>query len=182
MTRKELIVQKAIELFARDGFEATSIQKLAEASGVAQGLLYRHFKNKHDLLLHLVEMGLTQIAATLQPYHNPDLSFKEAFTQHIRSCCRLMQSEFMLWKVLHMTRQNATLMNTLSISADPAKLIVKPIRDKLRREGCRHPDMHAWMIFSLIDGVTSLYLVHPDQYPLRKMEKFIIEKISDYVC
>ena len=182
MTKKELIVQKAIELFARDGFEATSIQKLAEASGVAQGLLYRHFKNKHDLLLHLVRMGVTQIAATLQPYHNPDLNFHEAFKEHVQRCCQLMQFEFLLWKVLHMTRQNATLMNTLSLSGDPAQLIVKPIRDKLRREGCKNADMHAWMIFSLIDGVTGLYLVHPDQYPLRKMEKFIIEKISEYAC
>jgi len=42
--KKRAYCSKAIELFARDGFEATSIQKLAEASGVAQGLLYRHFK------------------------------------------------------------------------------------------------------------------------------------------
>jgi TetR/AcrR family transcriptional regulator, transcriptional repressor for nem operon len=43
------VVQKAMEVFWRHGFEATSIQDLVEATGVGRGSLYAAFGSKHGL-------------------------------------------------------------------------------------------------------------------------------------
>lgn len=49
----------AAELFARKGFEATSIREIGDAAGILSGSLYHHFKSKeemlHEMLKHFVD-------------------------------------------------------------------------------------------------------------------------------
>lgn len=47
--RKQEILETAIKLFAKDGFEKTSISDIAREIGVAQGLCYRYFPSKDVL-------------------------------------------------------------------------------------------------------------------------------------
>ncbi len=44
----------AIDCFARYGYQATSIDRIAKAAGVTKGALYYHFKDKEDLLFAAV--------------------------------------------------------------------------------------------------------------------------------
>ncbi|MGD7007208.1 TetR/AcrR family transcriptional regulator [Metabacillus sp. 84] len=56
MNDKELmIIQSAIKLFAEKGFQATSIQEIASASGISKGAFYLHFKSKDALLLSILK-------------------------------------------------------------------------------------------------------------------------------
>jgi TetR/AcrR family acrAB operon transcriptional repressor len=48
-SRRELI-SIAIDCFARDGYHATSIDRIARAAGVTKGALYYHFRDKEALL------------------------------------------------------------------------------------------------------------------------------------
>lgn len=47
--RKRAIVRAALPLFARKGFAATTTRELANAAGVSEPLLYRHFPGKEAL-------------------------------------------------------------------------------------------------------------------------------------
>jgi AcrR family transcriptional regulator len=49
MTRKETILSAATVFFAEKGFNATSMSELSKATGVAEGTIFYHFKNKTDL-------------------------------------------------------------------------------------------------------------------------------------
>jgi AcrR family transcriptional regulator len=57
-TRKVLvesqIVEAATELFAERGFAGTSLQDIADATGLTRPALYHYFSSKEDLLLRLV--------------------------------------------------------------------------------------------------------------------------------
>ncbi|RYD55119.1 MAG: TetR/AcrR family transcriptional regulator [Sphingobacteriales bacterium] len=179
MSKRKQFIDTAIELFARNGYESTSIQKLADACGVAQGLLYRHFKNKEALLAHLVQMGLAEIGSTLQPYGDPELNFKEAFKKHVQLCCNQLQSSPLLWKILHSVRQNSELMAAVGLDADITE-IAKLIMLKLEQDGYSQPKTTALMIIALIDGVTAMHLLHPAAYPLAEVEQFLLQKIDSY--
>lgn len=50
-SRCEHLVESAAELFYRDGFNATGIDKILRDAGVAKMTLYRHFCSKDDLIL-----------------------------------------------------------------------------------------------------------------------------------
>src|SRR5688572_13557528 len=47
--RREAIVMAAAPLFAAKGFDAVTTREVAEAAGVSEALLYRHFDNKAAL-------------------------------------------------------------------------------------------------------------------------------------
>jgi AcrR family transcriptional regulator len=47
--RKRIILERAMELFARRGFHGISIEEIAKASKISKPVLYDHFHSKHDL-------------------------------------------------------------------------------------------------------------------------------------
>ena len=50
----------AIDCFARYGYQATSVDRIAKAAGLTKGALYYHFKDKEDLLLEAVKNRIGQ--------------------------------------------------------------------------------------------------------------------------
>ena len=55
---REQILEAALDLFAVNGYEATSISQLADAVGIRKASLYSHFANKQDILDTVVETVL----------------------------------------------------------------------------------------------------------------------------
>ncbi|MEI6185130.1 MAG: TetR/AcrR family transcriptional regulator [Bacteroidota bacterium] len=53
LTRKEVIIEKAAELFKEKGYKASGMRELAEVLGVEAASLYNHIKSKSELL-HLI--------------------------------------------------------------------------------------------------------------------------------
>jgi AcrR family transcriptional regulator len=60
MVKKQLIMEKALELFAKQGFEATSIQQITEHCGISKGAFYLSFKSKDELILALIDHFMMQ--------------------------------------------------------------------------------------------------------------------------
>jgi len=53
--KKELIVKKAAELFAKEGFSAVKMADIAKACNVAVGTIYKLFASKEDLFFAYVQ-------------------------------------------------------------------------------------------------------------------------------
>ena len=52
---KEKILQAALRLFAKDGYEAVSVSMIASKLGITKGALYKHYKNKRDIFDSILE-------------------------------------------------------------------------------------------------------------------------------
>jgi AcrR family transcriptional regulator len=59
---RERLLAAARELFGERGYEATSVEAVLSASGVARGALYHHFQSKAELFDAVVEQTLVDIA------------------------------------------------------------------------------------------------------------------------
>lgn len=59
----DAILGAARKLFARDGFEATTIDDIAKAGGVAKGAVYHHFRSKEEILEQVLETMQAELAA-----------------------------------------------------------------------------------------------------------------------
>lgn len=61
---RENILTTALELFAKDGYEAVSVSMIAGKLGMTKGALYKHYKNKRDIfdsiLLRMESMDSVQ--------------------------------------------------------------------------------------------------------------------------
>jgi AcrR family transcriptional regulator len=58
--KRQLIMEKAIELFAKQGFEATSVQQITEHCGISKGAFYLSFKSKDELIFALIDHFMIQ--------------------------------------------------------------------------------------------------------------------------
>lgn len=65
MIKKQLIMEKAIELFAKQGFEATSVQQITEQCGISKGAFYLSFKSKDELIIALIDHFMIQIISDI---------------------------------------------------------------------------------------------------------------------
>jgi len=65
LTRKRLL-DAAERLFARQGFDATSVDDVAEAAGFSKGALYYNFESKDELLEALVERNIADLVTSLE--------------------------------------------------------------------------------------------------------------------
>jgi AcrR family transcriptional regulator len=57
---RERIQQVALELFAEQGYEKTSLREIAERLGVTKAALYYHFRSKEDIVRSLIEDSFRQ--------------------------------------------------------------------------------------------------------------------------
>ena len=55
--RRKAIVRAAVPLFARKGFAGTTTRELAEAAGISEALLFRHFPSKQSLYREILRLG-----------------------------------------------------------------------------------------------------------------------------
>jgi len=71
------ILDAAQEAFAADGYEAASVEKIAEAADVAVGSVYNHFGSKEGLLWAVAERALEVDERYMDAAYRPDLSPRE---------------------------------------------------------------------------------------------------------
>ena len=48
-TTKQRILTEAVKLFAKDGYEAVSVEQIAKAVGIKAPSLYKHYRSKRDI-------------------------------------------------------------------------------------------------------------------------------------
>jgi len=56
---KAAILQSAMQLFSRQGYENTSIDQMAKAAGIGKGTIYSYFQSKSEIFLAFCEEQLT---------------------------------------------------------------------------------------------------------------------------
>ncbi|MCM3568554.1 TetR/AcrR family transcriptional regulator [Neobacillus mesonae] len=65
MSKKQLIMDTALELFAKQGFEATSVQQITDQCGISKGAFYLSFKSKDELIIALIDYFMMQIISDI---------------------------------------------------------------------------------------------------------------------
>lgn len=62
---REQLISTAKELFLRDGYGPTSLEKVAEVAGYSKGAVYSNFRNKDDLCLAVLDAIHAEQAALI---------------------------------------------------------------------------------------------------------------------
>lgn len=62
--KREIILHAAIACFARDGFHKTKMTDIAEMAGVSDGLAYRYFSGKEEIIQEAIQL----VTGTTEPF------------------------------------------------------------------------------------------------------------------
>ncbi|MFV0574580.1 MAG: TetR/AcrR family transcriptional regulator [Vibrio sp.] len=77
--KRQLILNTAEHMIAKNGFQGLSMHKLAKEAGVATGTIYRYFQDKEDLVEAVRIHVLERVAIIVQDGVEDHMSLKERF-------------------------------------------------------------------------------------------------------
>lgn len=74
---KDAIMHSALDLFSRKGFEAVSMQDIAEAVGIRKSSIYSHYKSKDEILQAILSYFIAELSKTGRKSTDDDLLIEE---------------------------------------------------------------------------------------------------------
>ncbi|MDE7360317.1 MAG: TetR/AcrR family transcriptional regulator [Oscillospiraceae bacterium] len=77
--RRQLIIDKAIELFAKKGYADTKIGDIAKAADMSVGLMFHYFESKEELFAEIVRSGATATNTPLNMNFENPFDYFEGF-------------------------------------------------------------------------------------------------------
>lgn len=147
--KKEKILKSALELFANEGVNATSTNKIANKAGVSEGLIFKHFTNKKGLLdaiMSSAEEKATILFVTILQQNDAESVIKKT----IELPFSIKKSEYNYWKLQFKLKWEQEYNN-------PKKM--KPLLDKLTwafsELNYETPQLEAQLMGQILDAIST---------------------------
>lgn len=153
---RESILEKAAELFAKDGVQGVTIRKIAEAIDYAPPIVYEFFKNKEAVLLALKEEWSDKLFFTIQAIFNEGMPAAEALEKIVMQYYDFSQENGEFFKAL---MGLSVFSCNQSSSIQMIRLILKElIENSLNKRSAVDLDDAVDMIRGFLDGICLLSL------------------------
>ena len=98
---KERILRAALDLFARDGYEAVGVARIAQAVGIKAPSLYKHYKSKRDIFDHILRrmerLDAEAAAACSLPLAPPGAAPADYARATLRDLVAFARRQFRFW-------------------------------------------------------------------------------------
>lgn len=164
--RRQLILNKALELFAQKGYSDTKIGDIAEAADMSMGLLFHYFDSKEQLYEELVRMGAayTNMPGEL-PYRNP-LEYFEGFLRALLGFVREQPWTFHMFVLMAQARRSDTIppqIREIAMGIDQVEQSAEIIREGQRQGTIRQGDAYllAFTFWSSVQGLMEQLAASP---------------------
>src|SRR5580658_2112408 len=82
--QRRMILAHAAHLFARHGYAATSMNEVAEASGLAKASLYHYYRDKYTLLNSIADTHVSRLRAVVAEVREGQLAPRQELRELIR--------------------------------------------------------------------------------------------------
>lgn len=170
------IMEAALELFARNGYERTPVKMIAEAAGISQGLLYNYFDGKDALLRALFEASMGDVRASFAAADaEPDPTRR--VERLVRGGFEVVRRNMAFWRLSYGVRMQAAVLEGLGDHLPVwTETIHRTLERYLREAGVPDPAVEAAILFALIDGVSQHYVLDPENYPIAEVADRIVSR------
>jgi TetR/AcrR family transcriptional regulator of autoinduction and epiphytic fitness len=91
--KREAIIQAAIAEFRANGFEVTSMDKIAATAGVSKRTVYNHFPSKEELFAEILNQLWARISAEQSVTYSRDQPLREQLLKMLQAKVQLMADE-----------------------------------------------------------------------------------------
>lgn len=167
-------METSLELFAENGYHATSISQIAQKAKISKGLVYNYFDSKKDLLDALISHGFHSIYENLDIDKDDALSDDE-FIRFIRQNFQLVRENLQHWKLFFslmlQPKVAETFMKDYEKHGAPVfSVIYKFVKSK----GSKDPEGDVMVISAMIEGAFLYAVSAPGIFPVDVLEEKII--------
>jgi AcrR family transcriptional regulator len=172
--KKQLIMDTALELFAENGFHATSISQIARTAKISKGLTYNYFESKNDILEEIMEQGFNEIYENLDMDHDGVLT-EDEFIYFIRRNFQLLQENMHYWKLFFSLLLQPKVSVTFAKNyEEKAKPIFQMFYQFISNSGSKDPEQDLMAVSSMMEGAFLYCVTAPDVFPADKLEEAVV--------
>ena len=122
------IERAALQLFVNEGVAAATTREIAEAAGVSEGALYRHYKGKDELALALFMETHNRLGAMLSEAWAEGDTLETRVRRVVTAYCTLADEDWLLFS-FHLVSLNRFLPHDTRRDDDPVSITEAMIRD-----------------------------------------------------
>lgn len=173
--KKTKILDAALKLFAYNGFDRTTISKVAKEAEVSKGLIYNYFESKEEILKGIINQAETESDNIMNemkeddPKQNIRVLF-EAFFRQIKN-----NPEF--WKLtLTLSLRSYEFPYIKEMVTTRLEEYITFLKDLFNRAGIEKPSEEARILGATLDGVVLHYVLADQNYPIDDVKKGIINR------
>jgi AcrR family transcriptional regulator len=172
--RKKEIMNTALELFAMEGFDKTSISSIAAKAGISKGLLYNYFSSKEELIKTIIFNGLDSLTGFIDPNHDGVLSSDELqyFIEEFFNAVERNQHYWRLYFTLFFQPHVLKLVENRLIVM--IHTYMKMLVDYFRSKGSDDPETDAVMLGAVLDGIGFHFMANTATFPMGKIKQKLI--------
>lgn len=124
---KARIERNALKLFAAQGVDGVSIKEIAQACGISDGAMYRHFESKDALARTLFQAIHARLLGVLEARIKPGDSLEAAVRALVGAYCELAETDPAAF-AYHLTARNTVLARAGDGGADPSALLAARLK------------------------------------------------------
>ena len=175
--KRKLIKDKALELFALEGYEKTSISKIATKAGISKGLLYNYFDSKEALLTDIIFEQVDKMMTFFDPNQDGVLE-KGEMEYFIHQSFTMLKENPAFWKLYFMLAFQQDVMKVVEERfKDIIQSFIERTNEFFRREGYDHPEVWTRYLGAILDGISLNYVLDPDNFPIDDIEQMVVKQI-----
>ena len=176
-TREDLL-DAAMTVFSKKGYESSRLEDVAEAAGVTRGAIYHHFGNKADLYMALIENASTQGEDIIQKATEEGGTFAEIVSRILTYSFSLLEDNSRFRDVVELSLFKTGISHDLEALArrryDEARILVENIGRLFQTaiaNGQLRPDLDpeaaARALLAYQNGLAMLWLANSDAFSIK---------------
>lgn len=152
--RREQLLRVASTLFSQTGYDATTMDQVAQAAGVTKPLLYQHFDSKHALYEEIVTTAANSLLAQLALAASPQASPREKVERGLSVFFSLIASDDASYRLLLTTSTDEDIAHHLDLVEHHIIEFVDPLID------AGLEDDHRRLLAAAVVGTAKSVVVH----------------------
>lgn len=173
MTEKQKnILLVALQLFAKEGFHATSTRQIAKLANVSEGLIFRHFTNKEGLLEAILHEGSVQIEELFAPIMDEE-DPKKILCAILELPFTIDKSQHDFWRLIYTLKWQQN-----RYSHEASITILKLATKAFEKLGYKDPKNEALVLEMFLDGAATVLLLSKESHDWSLSLKAIKEKYN----
>lgn len=171
-TKKEIILDTALDLFADRGYDATPTSLIAKEAGVSEGLIFKHYISKENLLEAVVKAGyrrITDKSKGLVEENDPN----KLISNVLDMPQKLVEDERSFWRMqFRLVDEEIAQKHHLRYSHS----VMQKLVEAFRKLGYEEPELETEVLMLLVEGLWRAYLSNEDRSHFSKMLDLIKKK------
>lgn len=175
------LLDAAFAVFAKRGFQSTSIEQICEAAGFTRGAFYSNYKTKDELFIALFDRNAGRILERVRELaagQDADIAVASLVTYFTAPTAEdrdwyLLSMEFTLHAIRNPDAAKVLAEHDRALREEMVPLITE-LFTKVGREPRMQPDRIARIIVALAEGAAAQSYVEPDVLPPGTLEKDLV--------